>query len=933
MTVRKIRAGRVPTADINTYVGDIGTLFYSETTGELRISNDTLPGGLSTTGNIRFVDGNIILPPGGGIIDSNGSSVLGNISGNINVISTPADRLTSGNANLVLIGGNDPFVTFPAVSTGESISIQGGEIASLSGTAAVTSSNSVVINTGALSVLKTWTFGDDGNLTFPDGTIQSTAFATNVTFANTTIGNVQFTNGSFLTPNRLFLNDRTSLDIGFTSLQGSPAIVNETVSITLDGMSVAGNAAGFSFRNNSRFWFDADNAYALGQSINFSGATSYVKFGTTTRDETGGASDIELFAFGGDDSHGNVYISAGGYPTNRRWTFNSFGNVIFPDGTVQSTAYTGQGGGNPFDQDVNTTDSPNFVNLGLAGTAGAGYATLSIANNRNFVIGLNDTTTGAQTFEFTRNGVVLVPGTIESQNMLEIIGDTVRLWGEGQFSNASLNLPNNNDSNSMPTALVNLGNAGVSIGAGITQYKWNFGSDGNLTLPTGVIGPSTTDKGLVISGPLTADMVPVDPQNPSSYNTISNGVNIRTHRIGDNLTRDWTFSWDGTLYPPHDTVASQVGAIEWRVPDLNIANQIRPTRGSGTEPAGLKLFTYGPNVAITLEAGLGVDAKWHFKDDSSLTIPGDIVGYQTYINSNPLDERVTIQPSGSVDKPFKFITDQNAGTWLRSMMELPVAEVNKAVTLGFPHSDNKVGYIYTQGTDSSGTEFNNAFNIMANGTDVKIGVVSGGGNKIWKFDANGAVTFPDSTVQSTAFTGTAATVDILATNGLTTTMYPTFVDATSGDVVVRADQDLTYRTDNNLLTVGNIKTNVLKIEDGVHEALTIRAGDGGGFTSDFDCSTGYISYCTSVSGNWTANFTNLTLAEGYATVLTIVIEQTGTPGYPSAVQIEGSSKTILWQGNTLPTPSTTGTDVVTFSILRTGISGNEYVVLGQMTGF
>jgi hypothetical protein len=75
------------------------------------------------------------------------------------------------------------------------------------------------------------------------------------------------------------------------------------------------------------------------------------------------------------------------------------------------------------------------------------------------------------------------------------------------------------------------------------------------------------------------------------------------------------------------------------------------------------------------------------------------------------------------------------------------------------------------------------------------------------------------------------------------------------------------------------------------------------------------------------------LAEGYATVLTIVIEQTGTPGYPSAVQIEGNAKTLIWQGNTPPTPTNTGTDVVTFSILRTGISGNEYVVLGQMTGF
>jgi hypothetical protein len=139
------------------------------------------------------------------------------------------------------------------------------------------------------------------------------------------------------------------------------------------------------------------------------------------------------------------------------------------------------------------------------------------------------------------------------------------------------------------------------------------------------------------------------------------------------------------------------------------------------------------NGAYTLSLG----------SDGKLTVPGDIVGYQTYVSENPADERVTIQPSGSVDKPFLFTTDQTAGTWERSSMELPSAETNKAVTLGFPHSNITTGYIYNQGTDTlSGTEFNNAFNIMANSTDVKISTVSGGGNKVWKFAQDGDITLP-----------------------------------------------------------------------------------------------------------------------------------------------------------------------------------------------
>jgi hypothetical protein len=95
-------------------------------------------------------------------------------------------------------------------------------------------------------------------------------------------------------------------------------------------------------------------------------------------------------------------------------------------------------------------------------------------------------------------------------------------------------------------------------------------------------------------------------------------------------------------------------------------------------------------------------------------------------------------------------------------MELPSAEINKAVTLGFPHNNITTGYIYNQGTDTqSGTEFNNAFNIMSNGTDVKISTVSGGGNKVWKFAQDGDITLPASgdIVDSTGVSQTAQRVE------------------------------------------------------------------------------------------------------------------------------------------------------------------------------
>ena len=57
---------------------------------------------------------------------------------------------------------------------------------------------------------------------------------------------------------------------------------------------------------------------------------------------------------------------------------------------------------------------------------------------------------------------------------------------------------------------------------------------------------------------------------------------------------------------------------------------------------------------------------------------------------------------------------------------------------------------------------------------------------------------------ATGLLGTASNVDITNTNGLTTTYYVTFVENRTTAQIVRADVDLTYRTDTNTLTAGNV---------------------------------------------------------------------------------------------------------------------------------
>lgn len=62
----------------------------------------------------------------------------------------------------------------------------------------------------------------------------------------------------------------------------------------------------------------------------------------------------------------NVAIITDDGGSDTQWIFATNGSLTFPDGTAQSTAYTGA---SPFDQDLNTTDSAEFTGI-TTGTIG-----------------------------------------------------------------------------------------------------------------------------------------------------------------------------------------------------------------------------------------------------------------------------------------------------------------------------------------------------------------------------------------------------------------------------------------------------------------------------------------------------------------------------------------------------------------------------------
>jgi hypothetical protein len=138
--------------------------------------------------------------------------------------------------------------------------------------------------------------------------------------------------------------------------------------------------------------------------------------------------------------------------------------------------------------------------------------------------------------------------------------------------------------------------------------------------------------------------------------------------------------------------------------------------------------------------------------------------------------------------------------------------------------------------------------------------------------------------------------------------------------------------DGNFLTLATDKadkasptfTGTVTIQQ-VSELMNGKTGATGVVAHDF--STGAIFYHTSIASDFTANFTSVPTTNDRAIALTLVLFQGGTPYIPSAVQIAGGGQTINWANGITPTGTSTGIDVVTFTLTRIS---SVWTVLGQL---
>lgn len=104
-----------------------------------------------------------------------------------------------------------------------------------------------------------------------------------------------------------------------------------------------------------------------------------------------------------------------------------------------------------------------------------------------------------------------------------------------------------------------------------------------------------------------------------------------------------------------------------------------------------------------------------------------------------------------------------------------------------------------------------------------------------------------------------------------------------------------------------------------------------GATASLNFSLGGIYYITSMSQNFTADYTNVPTTSPYVVSTTLILVQGGTPYIPNAVSINGSAQTIKWLGGTTPSGTASHVDIVGFTFIITAAS--TYTVLGALTDY
>ena len=338
---------------------------------ELTYQTQAISGGVSGIATWTFNAGNITLPPGGDILDSTGVSVLGGgtangwqlNSGTAIVSVDTSGKVTFPGALTMLDANNYSGGAFAGtillqegggllqvLTTGTTSTAVLGWAEGVSGMGAISSiafsATGAEITAGNVSSgTYVWYFGTDGSTTFPDDTILGTGQDPNVYIETATTSTTS--TWTFGTDGVLTLPADTPI------IKGSGTGTDVTVIAT-----TGTNTSTWTFSSTGTLVLpngSSIDAGTVGSGIGLTTDRGTILFGNSP--EIGGPSHYHIMKqdpnavdlFFGDDlnfvklpASGGVEITSVG-DGQKTWTFNNTGTLTFPDGTTQTTAYTGGG--------------------------------------------------------------------------------------------------------------------------------------------------------------------------------------------------------------------------------------------------------------------------------------------------------------------------------------------------------------------------------------------------------------------------------------------------------------------------------------------------------------------------------------------------------------------------------------------------------------
>ena len=474
----------------------------------------------------------------------------------------------------------------------------------------------------------------------------------------------------------------------------------------------------------------------------------------------------------------------------------------------------------------------------------------------------------------------------------------------------------------------------------VTEY--NFGHDGNLTLPAGAtIGDLYGDSSTTLSAAPGSDVYIANNNGQQWIGPKGDGVYIGTDYTGNN--HQWNFNTNGNLILPDNgvlgnvygftTLSNTAGAAIATSPGNAVV--VNPTDGTWIY-ADNKEYIFGANATVQLPGNIQLDSSSVIKGAASST------GVEKYIEA--IDFSVTdhtvimITSHGFVDSDKIYINNIGSGSTeelvdtycYAKFIDPDNFEIYSDKELTMPiWADNYTTFVYSGQQPLNGTvvRIYDAGSVNISTTipqanhdagEINLNV----SNNIWNFGTDGTTTLPEGGTISEGggFTGaikltpagganayqslviypTAAAPDgdhlHLTAGGGTTELYlgndfhyVKLVDG--GNIEVRATHPDTSTAAWTFDTAGNIDAQQalgIKVPNGVPSSIT----DIGMTTGSWELNP--LSNLATTGGSGSGLRVNVTQTDGYATAIAITVAGTGyLDGELITVTSGGSSASFL----------------------------------------